>query len=107
MLGIAHSHPLDTVEVLVVQPGKTVKRQTISWHLGSVLGGPISPTPVGDSNTADPFGVRGSSIEPQTPTQLAQKAEEVSDSSEFPKLPGSQHPGAHRPSGLVGKLHIC
>ena len=72
MRGIAHNHPL-------VQTGETMNRQTISWHLGSILGGPISPTPVGDSNTAEPFGVRGSRIEPQTPTQLAQKAEEESE----------------------------
>ena len=72
MLGIAYIHPL-------IQTGETMNRQTISCQLGSVLGGPISPTPVGDSNTAGPFGVRGSSIEPQTPTQLAQKAEEESE----------------------------
>ena len=72
MLGIAHNHPL-------VQTGEPMNRQTISWNLGSVLGGSISPTPVGDSNTAEPFGVRESSIESQTPTQPAQKAEEESE----------------------------
>ena len=56
-----------------------MNRQTISWNLGSVLGGSISPTPVGGSNTAEPFGVRESSIESQMPTQPAQKAEEESE----------------------------
>ena len=82
MLGIAHNHPL-------VQTGEPMNRQTISWNLGSALGGSISLTPVGDSNTAEPFGVRENSIEPRTSTQLAQKAEEGSESSESPRSPGS------------------
>ena len=39
-------------------------------------GGPISPAPAGDNNTAESVGVRGSTIEAHTPTQLAQEAEE-------------------------------
>ena len=32
MLGIAHNHPRDTVNVLVVQKRKIAHRQNISWH---------------------------------------------------------------------------
>ena len=38
-------------------------------------GGPISPAPAGDNNTAESVGVRGSTTEAHTPTQLAQGAE--------------------------------
>ena len=39
-------------------------------------GGPFSPAPAGDNDTAEPVGVRESTIEVHTPTQLAQEAEE-------------------------------
>ena len=79
MLGIAHNHPRDTVKVLVVQTGQIVNRQNVSWHPGTVPGGPISPTPAGDNSTAEPVGVRGSTMEAHTPTQPAQEAEEESE----------------------------
>ena len=68
MLGIAHNHPRDTVKVLVVQTGQIVNRQNVSWHSETAPGGPISPAPVGDNNTAEPVGVRGSTTEAHTPT---------------------------------------
>ena len=79
MLGIAHNHPRDTVKVMVVQTGQIVNRQNVSWHLETAPGGPISPAPAGDNNTAEPVGVRGHTIEAHTPTQLAQEAEEESE----------------------------
>ena len=91
MLGIAHNHPRDTVNVLVVQTGQIVNRQNISWYPETAPGGPISPAPAGDNNTAKPVGVREGTIEAHTPTQLAQEAEEESEASEPPTSPGSQH----------------
>ena len=90
MLGIAHNHPRDTVKVLVFQTGQIVNRQTISWHPETATSGPISPAPVGNNNTAEPVGVRGSTIEAYTPTKLAQEVEEESESSEPPSSPGPQ-----------------
>ena len=72
MLGIAHNHPRDTVKVLVVRTGQRVNRQNVSWPSETAPGGPISPAPAGDNNTAEPVGVTGSTIEARTPTQLAQ-----------------------------------
>ena len=91
MLGIAHNHPRDTVKVLVDQTGQIVNRQNVSWHPETAPSGPISPAPAGDNNTAEPVGVRGSTIEAHTPTQPAQEAEEESKSSEPPKSSGFQH----------------
>ena len=42
----------------------------------TAYGGPISPAPAGDNNTAGPVGVRGSTIEAHTSTQLALETEE-------------------------------
>ena len=78
MLGIAHNHPCDTGKVPVVQTGQIVNRQNVPWHPETVPGGPISPAPAGDNNTAEPVGVRGSTMEAHTPTQPAQGAEEES-----------------------------
>ena len=91
MLGIAHNHPRDTVKVLVVQTGRRVNRQNVSWHSETAPGGPISPAPAGDNNTAEPVGVRGSTIEAHTPTQLAQVAVEEPESLEPPRSPEPQH----------------
>ena len=79
MLGIAHNHPRDTVKVLVVQTGQIVNRQFFSWHPETVPGGPISPASSGDNSTAEPVGVRGSTMEAHTPTQPAQEAEVESE----------------------------
>ena len=79
MLGIAHNHPRDTVKVLVIQTGQIVNRQNVSWHPEIVPDGPISPAPAGDNSTAEPVGVRGSTMEAHTPTQPAQEAEEDSE----------------------------
>ena len=59
MPGIAHNHPHDTIKVLIVQTGEIMNRQTIFAHPEIAPGGPISPTPAGDSNTAELVGVRG------------------------------------------------
>ena len=83
MLGIAHNHPRDTVKILVVQTGQIVSRQNVSWHSETAPGGAISPAPAGDNNTAEPVGVRGSTMEAHTPTQLAQAAVEESESLEL------------------------
>ena len=91
MLGIAHNHPRDTVKVLVVQKGQRVNRQNVSWHSETAPGGPISPAPAGDNNTAEPVGVRGSTIEAHTPTQLAQAVVEEPESLEPPRSPEPQH----------------
>ena len=72
MLGIAH-------KVLDVQTGQIVNRQSVSWHPKTAPGGPISPAPARDNNTAEPVGMRGHTIEVHTPTQLAQEAEEESE----------------------------
>ena len=92
MLGIAHIHSRNTVKVLVVQTGQIVNRQNVFWHYETATGGPISPAPAGDNNTAEPVGVRGGITEAHTPTQLARAAVEESESSEPPRSPGLQHP---------------
>ena len=89
MLGIAHNRPRDTVKVLVVQTEQIVNRQFFSWHSETAPGGPISPAPAGDNNTAEPVGARGSTKEAHTTTQLAQMAEEESEPSEPSRSPGS------------------
>ena len=91
MLGIAHNHPRDTIKVLVIQTGQIVNRHNVSWHSETAPGGPISPAPAGDKNTAETVGVRGSTMKAHTPTQLEQEAEEEAESSEPPRSTGSQH----------------
>ena len=91
MLDIAHNYTRDTVKVLVVQTGQMLNRKNVSWHPEINPGGPISIAPAGNNNTAEPVGVRGNTTEAHTPTQLAQEAEEESESSEPPRSPGPQH----------------
>ena len=90
LLGIAHNHPRETVKVLVVQTGQIVNRQNISWHYESTPGGPILPASTGNNNTAEPVGMRGSTMETHMPTKLAQEVEK-SESPESPRSPEPQH----------------
>ena len=90
LLGNAHNHPRETVEVLVVQTGQIVNRQNSFWHPETAPGGPISPAPAGNNDTAEPVGVRGSTMEAQMPTKLAQEVEK-SESPEPTRSPGPQH----------------
>ena len=68
MLGIMHNHPRDTVKVQVVETWQIGKRQHVSWHLETAPGGPILPIPVGNNDSAEPVGVRGTTVEARTST---------------------------------------
>ena len=56
-----------------------MNRQNVSRHPEIVPDGPISPAPAGDNSTAEPVGVRESTMEAHTPTQPAQETEEESE----------------------------
>ena len=71
MLGIGQNHLRDTVNVLIVQTLQIVNRQSISWHAETAPGGSISPAPAGNNVTAEPVGMRGSTVEVHTPTEFA------------------------------------
>ena len=90
LLGNAHNHPLETVKVLAVQTGQIVNRQNISWHPETAPDGPISPASAGNNDTAEPVGVRGSTMEAHMPTKLAHEVEK-SESPEPPRSPEPQH----------------
>ena len=90
LLGNAHNHPRETVKVLVVQTGQIVNHQNTSWYPETAPDGPISPAPAGNNGTAEPVGVRGSTMEAHMPTKLAQEVEK-SESSEPPRSPEPQH----------------
>ena len=68
MLGITHTHSRDTVKVQVVETWQLGNRQNVSWHRETAPGGPISPTPVGNNDSAEPIGVRGNTVEVRTST---------------------------------------
>ena len=90
LLGNAYNHPREMVKVLVVQTGQTVNRQNISWHPETAPDELISPAPAGTNDTAEPVGVRGSTMKAHMPTKLAQEVDK-SESPEHPRSPEPQH----------------
>ena len=90
LLGNAHNHPREMVKILVVQTGQIVNRQNISWHPETAPDGHISPAPAGNNDTAEPVGVRGSTMGAHMPTKLAQEVEK-SESPQPPSSPEPQH----------------
>ena len=63
----------------------------VKMFLGTLRPPLVDPFHPGDNNTAEPVGVRGSTIETRTLTQLAQEAEEETELSVPPRPPGPYH----------------